>query len=947
MKEIVIVTTPYGTQDNVLHIKNEATSTISYSFGDILEIDNEYTFSCWFKAEKATTITIYISNQHKDFAVTTSWQKLVFTAKSAIAKSKEVLFTIPAGVSLYAYQGQLEIGNKATDFRLNQKDIQNSINQVNNKIITLQTDFTVEQGKINSLIKETTIDNGDGTTTSLKDALNETKSTVEGNKTTIANIRTDVDTVSGKVTKMDSRITTVETTANGLKTSVSQAQTEASNALSKANSANSTAEASQTLAEQTASKFSWIVKSGTSASNFTLTDRTAQLVADNINLNGRVTFKGLDKETQDKINQGGDFTIGGRNIIKKSNITHTTSEYLINTYSTSVDLVAGESYTVQVWGSLGEGKQYLGIWFDDGSTSVAANNTVLLPNKTYGVLTFTMPTVKNTKSVLFYAVSSNTKVSCTITKVKLEKGNKPTDYSPDPADLQDVVDNWAKSSIVGGETTINGGYIQTNTIKTDQLAVEDIFSTGSAVMNIINAQEINANRITSGLLSAERINAYGLNIINKETNQQTFNVSNEGEVTMRGSVASYNYVQGKTGWAINNDGTAEFNDIVARGSVITNDGGIVSSGGTGKNLLLNSSFENSLDKWTPTGSGFSITTIDGYKCAMAKPALTVDNHLSQSIFPRIDKDTKTKYTVSAWVKVVDYKAGTTNAICALYFSGGYNNNGTTTWLGATYNGSNNIANYNNKGWQYMTFGASFAQVPTNMSFQIYARDCTGTIYIRDVKLEEGDVATSWSAAEEDKTKQVRFWAGKSYAERESAPWIVYSDGSMKATQGEFSGVFSGTIDIGNIKIQDPSATAGGDALLTIQNGQDGIKRVQLTDLSTSTFAQDIVIANNTYSPMITLKQDGSGLFSRGINVADSVILNSSSLTMDNKILTTGTNGFIVQTGLDVGTAEHGSNLTVHGNMTSEDVQVNNVLRFGSVIKFTTVSNGLNIDYIGG
>ena len=946
MKEIVIVTTPYGTQDNVLHIKNEATSTISYSFGDILEIDNEYTFSCWFKAEKATTITIYISNQHKDFAVTTSWQKLVFTAKSTIAKSKEVLFTIPAGVSLYAYQGQLEIGSKATDFRLNQKDIQNSINQVNNKIITLQTDFTVEQGKINSLIKETTIDNGDGTTTSLKDALNETKSTVEGNKTTIANIKTDVDTVSGKVTKMDSRITTVETTANGLKTSVSQAQTEASNALSKANSANSTAEASQTLAEQTASKFNWIVKSGTSASNFTLTDRTAQLVADNINLNGRVTFKGLDKETQDKINQGGDFTIGGRNIIKKSNITHTTSEYLINKYSTSVDLVAGESYTVQVWGSLGEGKEYLGLWFDDGSVSASVNNKVLLPNKTYGVLTFTMPTVKNTKSVLFYAVSSNTKVSCTITKVKLEKGNKPTDYSPDPADIQDVVDNWAKDAVVSGETVINGGYIQTNTIKTDQLAVEDVFSTGSAVMNIINAQEINANRITSGLLSAERINAYGLNIINKETNQQTFNVSNEGEVTMRGSVASYNYVQGKTGWAINNDGTAEFNDIIARGSVITNDGGIASSGGSGKNLLLNSSFENNLDNWN--GTNYIITSEEGYKCAKVEGALTTTKTLTQSVFSRIKKDTTTHYTISAWVKLVNYKAGTTNPFCALYFGGGYNNNGTSTFLGSTtISGSNNIIPQNGKGWQYISYTFRFAQVPTYMNFQVYTRDFTGTLYIRDVKLEEGDVATAWSAAEDDKTKQVRFWAGKSYAERESAPWIVYSDGSMKATQGEFSGVFSGTVDIGNIKIQDPSATAGGDALLTIQNGQDGIKKVQLTDLSTSTFAQDIVIANNTYSPMITLKQDGSGLFSRGINVADSVILNSSSLTMDNKILTTGTNGFIVQTGLDVGTAEHGSNLTVHGNMTSEDVQVNNVLRFGSVIKFTTVSNGLNIDYIGG
>ena len=57
----------------------------------------------------------------------------------------------------------------------------------------------------------------------------------------------------------------------------------------------------KTIAEQTADKFSWIVKSGTSETNFELTDRTANLVANHINLNGLVTFSGLNSDTQDKI----------------------------------------------------------------------------------------------------------------------------------------------------------------------------------------------------------------------------------------------------------------------------------------------------------------------------------------------------------------------------------------------------------------------------------------------------------------------------------------------------------------------------------------------------------------------------------------------------------------------------------------------------------------------
>ncbi len=58
----------------------------------------------------------------------------------------------------------------------------------------------------------------------------------------------------------------------------------------------------QTIAEQTATKFSWLVKSGTSSTDFTLTDRTATLVANAINLNGLVTFSGLNSDTQSKIN---------------------------------------------------------------------------------------------------------------------------------------------------------------------------------------------------------------------------------------------------------------------------------------------------------------------------------------------------------------------------------------------------------------------------------------------------------------------------------------------------------------------------------------------------------------------------------------------------------------------------------------------------------------------
>lgn len=627
MINIIQTTTPTGITNDVLQINNDSSKDMAYSFGNILENDDDYTFSCWMKSDNNTHTEVYISDNVKEFELTSEWTRVVFTSKFSSSSNKTVKFSVIAGAQIYAYEGQLEHGNKATDFRSNEKDITDSIQTVDDKLVVLQTNFSVEQGKIESLIKETTIDNGDGTKSSLKDKYLETVATVDGMKTTIGDIQTTQSSISGKVTE-------IEATTEGIKTNVSNVK--------------NTADSAKSTAEQTATKFNWLVKSGTSSTDFTLTDRTAQLVADSINLHGLVTFKGLDSSTQNKINN---------------------------------------------------------------------------------------------------------------------KAN------------QSIIDNWAKDSVVNGETVINGGYIKTNTIKTDQLAVDDIFATGSSVMNIINAQEINANRITSGQLSAERINAYGLSIVNKNTNQQTFNITNNGEVTIKGSVSSSNYNIGKTGWSINNDGTAEFNDIIARGSVITNDGGIANSG------------------------------------------------------------------------------------------------------------------------------------------------------------------------------NIRFWAGTSYEERESAPWIVYSDGSMKATQGEFSGVFSGTVDIGNIRIIDPSSSSGGDALLTIQDGGSGIKRVQLTDSNSSIFAQDLIISNNTYSPMVTLKQDGTALFDRGINIGDSkdnsdnVILNKTSLIISNKELTTTSTGFLINSNLDVGSSNDIAHLTVHGDTISDSMTLSNELNFGGVVKFTTTSNGINIDFV--
>ena len=415
------------------------------------------------------------------------------------------------------------------------------------------------------------------------------------------------------------------------------------------NNANSTANNAQTIANQTASKFQWIVKSGTSASNFTLTDRTAQLVAENINLNGLVTFTGLDSSTQNKIN---------------------------------------------------------------------------LPN--------------------------------------------------------DTITEWSSDTIDENVTIINGGYIRVGTIDLKHLNVDNIFSNGNAVMNIINSQEINANRITSGTIVANRLSLYGMEVLQKETNLTTLNIRDSGDITMRGSVESFNYASGEAGWSIRSNGDAEFNDVIVRGSLITDDGGVVSS----------------------------------------------------------------------------------------------------------------------------------------------------------------------AVISEDATKQVRFWAGSSYEDRENAPWIVYNDGSMLAQKGSFSGVFTGDIKIGNISISDTSSTSGGDALLTIQNGQNGVKVVQLRDSDHSDFAQEIHITDNFYNEKISLQQDGVGLFTSGIAIGNNTTLNDSRLILNKNELASNEYGYIFKSPeVSVGSSIQDSLLNVYGDTILNGVlHIERTINFNDVVECTVSANGIDFNF---
>ena len=166
----------------------------------------------------------------------------------------------------------------------------------------IRQEFRAANGRMESIIQSVEGDLSELTQTvsgfdlriqNAEDSVAELSLTVGGFDTRISNAEGSVSELSQTVGGFDTRITNAE-----------GAVSELSQTVGSFSSRISDAEGNASEALQTADKINWIVKSGTSASNFTLTDRAISLVADNIDLDGYVTFTNLKTSGQTQINAG-------------------------------------------------------------------------------------------------------------------------------------------------------------------------------------------------------------------------------------------------------------------------------------------------------------------------------------------------------------------------------------------------------------------------------------------------------------------------------------------------------------------------------------------------------------------------------------------------------------------------------------------------------------------
>lgn len=246
-----------------------------------------------------------------------------------------------------------------------------------------------------------------------------------------------------------------------------------------------------TLATQTANKFNWLVKSGTSATDFTLTDRTATLVSDYINLKGLVAFDGLSSDVRDRV-------IDVESLASTANATANSAISTANTAKTN----AANAQSIANSAGSTAGTALTRATHQYGTCSTAAATAA----KVVTLSGFTLFTGAKISVKFTYANEStgptlnvnNTGAKTIYTYGSAIDASGP--YSWKAGATVDFVYNGSQWEISGNsadglladwcynnnKTYINGGKIYTGTITADKIAA-----------NAITADKLNVNNLSS------------------------------------------------------------------------------------------------------------------------------------------------------------------------------------------------------------------------------------------------------------------------------------------------------------------------------------------------------------------------------------------------------------------------------------------------------------------
>ena len=147
--------------------------------------------------------------------------------------------------------------------------------------------------------------------------------------------------------------------------------------------------------------------------------------------------------------------IGGRNLLLKSNISATNNYYEIKSYKCTELMSVGQTYTITACVTTASKVTHFDVYVSNANTWLTtlpvSGTSKQIVSKTFVFNGYdsnhTPPDINHSDAdVKFYRQPNNGTVTTnsTIHWVKLEKGDKSTDWTPAPEDQQQEIDNLKK-----------------------------------------------------------------------------------------------------------------------------------------------------------------------------------------------------------------------------------------------------------------------------------------------------------------------------------------------------------------------------------------------------------------------------------------------------------------------------------------------------------------------
>ena len=320
------------------------------------------------------------------------------------------------------------ITTRVQDAEGNISTLSQTVNGFNARIETTEGAVASMQLSVNSFSVRLT--DAEGNMSALSQTVSGFDTRITNTEGSVSQLSQTVSTFSTRLSNAEGDISSVEQSVSGITTRVSTAEGKISTITQNVTSITtrvSNAENDISTVEQTANKISWLVASGTSSSNFTLTSRAISLVSTGINITGYVTINALKTAGQTIIN-GANITTGSISAERISSGTLTSmtiSNTNIKIDGSNITFLNSNGAIKRGGGSSLENViSFSSQAMTIGSYSGSLVNTLSIPMRTitigystsYSTLTFSANvtnsgTLKVVGSVGFYGTTPSAKVT--------------------------------------------------------------------------------------------------------------------------------------------------------------------------------------------------------------------------------------------------------------------------------------------------------------------------------------------------------------------------------------------------------------------------------------------------------------------------------------------------------------------------------------------------------